>query len=513
MERLSHLPACLYASLFTVLLLGCPTQLDVNEFDKNELLPIGPDNIKTSQNILDGGQPAAIADSGQSNDQQNNNNIPGTPGRDGGFDAAANTADSGLHDIENNNNIRDSGNAENINLMDAGTAEEGLTDAGGANTDSWSTPVYLDGPQAPSSYLYERLAIGGLGTLEAVAIHPDGSYGLILERTEIVHVLDFATMQTTRFNVGNYTFNDVRFHPNGHTALLVGYKGGGNNTEGVLLRFDDHAWQHEEQTTTDLFTEVTSVPNATKIQSLRFPTNPNRPAIVLLTGGSSSNHIAYLRTYDINLDTFDYLGATSTGSTEVTDLAITNNEFGEEGVLIVGGHMGATFQYYTEIGGVSEWRNQPGTSNTGNISYVEAHPSGSYALPINWSSGKIYRFETGTMCTPSEALSYNLSNIRSIAFQPNGQRALIFGRTSGSLGSVYEYRHDRFECNSQTCDVSFVPINSFTSAPYQADSNTYLVDAAWRSDCVGGLLIANAPGLIITFQAEGNENCWDGLPQ
>ena len=509
MERFFNLQVCLQTSLFTFLLIGCPTQLDVNEIDQNELLPIGPDATETSQSRVDGGQSTTMTDSGQSSDQQNNNNTPATPDNDGGTVSAPNTTDGGTNGIENHNNTSDSGNIENISTMDGGTAEEDMPDAGGTITDSWSEPSYPDGPQTPSSYLYERLAIGGLGTLEAVAIHPDGSYGLILERTDIVHVLDFATMQTTRFDVGNYTFNDVRFHPNGDAALLVGYKGTGNNTEGVLLRFNDNSWRNNEQTVSNLFTEVVSVPDALKIQSLRFPTNPNRPAILLFTGGSSANRIAYLRTYDINLDTFEYLGATSTGSTEVTDLAIVNNEFGDEGILIVGGHMGATFQYYTEVGGVSEWRNQPGTSNTGNISYVEAHPSGAYALPINWSSGKIYRFETGTMCTSSEALNYNLSNIRSIAFQPNGQRALIFGRTSGSLGSVYEYRHDRFECNSQTCDVSFTPINNFTSAPYNADSNTYLVDGAWRSDCVGGLLVANDPGLIITFQAEGNQACWE----
>ena len=38
-----------------------------------------------------------------------------------------------------------------------------------------------------------------------------------------------------------------------------------------------------------------------------------RELTFFFTGGSSSNRLAYLRTYDIENDNFDYLGTTSTG--------------------------------------------------------------------------------------------------------------------------------------------------------------------------------------------------------
>jgi len=495
----------MYALAFS----GCPTQLNVSDVEKNNLLPIGPESQNTSQNLSDSGVVLPSLDAGHASQHNNIPNEPDAQSDGGEGESAAAPVNNDAGNPSAHAGLTDASIIDATPDMDAGAALELIADAGQTDTGAWETPVYEEGPITPSSYTYERLAIGGLGTLEAVAIHPDGTYAIILERTEVAHVLNLATMQATPFELGNYTWNDVRFHPNGTTALLVGYQGAGSETEGIIFKFNDHAWRTGIQTTENLFTEVSDVPSALKIVSLKFPTNPESSAIILFTGGSSSNRIAYLRSYNVELDLFEYLGATSTGATEMTDLAFVNNEFGNMGILIVGGHMGAAFHYYTEVGGVSEWRAQPGNSNTGNISYVEAHPSGNYAIPINWSSGKIYRFESGTMCTSSEALSYNLSNIRSIAFQPNGQRALIFGRTSGSLGSIYEYRHDRFECSFQNCDVSYAPINNFSSTPYNADSNTYLMDGAWRSDCVGGLLVSNDPGMIITFQAEGAVACWD----
>lgn len=99
--------------------------------------------------------------------------------------------------------------------------------------------------------------------------------------------------------------------------------------------------------------------------------------------------------------------------------------------------------------------------------------------------------------------------MRSIAFQPDGRRALIFGRTYLNQGSIHEFRFDQFQCGWQSCAIGGVPIPNFNAAPYNADNDTYLVDGAWRSDCEGGLLVADDPGMVITFKVEGGESCWD----
>ena len=126
-------------------------------------------------------------------------------------------------------------------VQDGGVSQTGLSDsAPNANPDSWRSPIIRKGWSMPGSYVYERIA-GGLGVTEAVAIHPDASYALIPQRTDIVHILDFSTMTTTRLDVGNFTFSDVRFHPNGESALLVGYQTNGSTTEGVLIHFKDQA--------------------------------------------------------------------------------------------------------------------------------------------------------------------------------------------------------------------------------------------------------------------------------
>ena len=354
--------------------------------------------------------------------------------------------------------------------------------------------------------------MGGFGEGAAVAIHPNGDYALIAERTDVVHLMQFSTMQTSKFELStssNYTFTDIRFHPNGHAALLVGHQKNGSSTEGLLIQFDDAAWRSGSTDPTTLFTPLADVPDALKIPALRFPNNPAEPAVLLFVTGSGNTTLTTLRQFDLELNEYVWLGTTNTPYVEMTDLSIVKNEFGGFGVLVVGGHSGATFKYFTEIGGVPEWRDEPGNSNTGNLSYVEAHPSGEYALPINWSSGKLYRFENGNMCSSGDAISYSINNVKSIAWQPNGQRALIFGRTFTSEGSIHGFRHDQFQCGYQSCAIGYVPIINFTGTPYFADGNTYLVDGAWRPDCTGGLLVANDPGMVITFQVEGETNCWD----
>ena len=397
--------------------------------------------------------------------------------------------------------------------VDAGTTEPNATpngsDAGGNGE---SNPGWELGPSQSGTYLYNRLEIGGMSAGSAIAIHPDGTYALVAERTDSVHLIHLDNFSSIRFELASsnsYFFTDVRFHPQGGAALLVGHRQNGSTTEGLIVKFDDAAWRSGATETSQLFETLEAVPAALKIPALRFTADEPSLATILFVSGTSSNKLVTLRQYNLDQGSFALLGSTNTSYVEMTDLSLVKNEFGGFGVLVVGGHMGAQFKFYTEVGGAAEWRSQPGNSNAGNISHAEAHPSGDYALPISWSGDKIYRFAAGNMCSSSEALSHSITNVRSIAWQPNGARALIFGRTALSEGPVYEYRHDRFECDAQNCEVGYVPIPNFNGSPYFAQENTHLVDGAWRTNCEGGLLLTDEPAMLITFQVEGANPCWN----
>ena len=253
---------------------GCPNSIEVEDLNKNNLLPVGPNT--QSEDVKDAGLREDGHDSG--NGSANHETIIEPNLADAGNSEGTQTpaqSDSGVSPgtvIAPNTDAGGDPIIATPTVQDGGVSQTGLSDSGApnANPDSWSEPDYTEGPSMPGSYVYERIAVGGLGVTEAVAIHPDASYALILQRTDIVHILDFSTMTTTRLDVGNFTFSDVRFHPNGESALLVGYQTNGSTTEGVLIHFKDQAWRAGQHTVGDLFEEVNDVPSSLKIKVFVF---------------------------------------------------------------------------------------------------------------------------------------------------------------------------------------------------------------------------------------------------
>ena len=90
------------------------------------------------------------------------------------------------------------------------------------------------------------------------------------------------------------------------------------------------------------------------------------------------------------------------------------------------------------------------------------------------------------------------------------------GRASGNplRGTVIEYRHDLFHCpHAGDCDLTDVSVPGFGEPPYNATSNTYLLDAAFRPGCDGGIVVGghhsfnSSTGYIIRFQIEGARRC------
>lgn len=372
------------------------------------------------------------------------------------------------------------------------------------------------GPVTPSpgTYIYSRTAVGGLNDSVAVAFHPDGTYALVLERTDEVHVYDWASGTATRIDLRvasrTVTLDDVAFSADGATAWIVGHERISSTDSGVIIGFDDAAWRAGDGAAA--FSRLAATTSGERPSGIAIPRAPSggpgdgRP--VVLTQSGTSPYIARLRELDPETGTFDGLFVARSTGAGCDDLTFADNEFGEWGIVLACGTNGAEILYYTEVAGVGEWR--AGTGGFGNVSRLDAHPSGDYALIVNWSSTRIYRHESGGLLTTSSSPSL-VNGMWDVSFSPDGRFALILGSGRGTMlrGTVYEFRHDLYSAAEMT-DVS---IEGFALAPYLASSSTQLKSSAWRPGCDGGLIVggttsgSGSTGMVIEFQRSSGIDC------
>lgn len=372
------------------------------------------------------------------------------------------------------------------------------------------------------SYVYERVPIGGLGNQAAVAFHPSNDWALMLQRTELVRVVQTEDLTTESYDPpgsGSIYWQDLAFNPDGSVAILVGYRltSGSSSTTGVVYRFDTETWA-----TSGLATAVTALtPTAAdRYMAVEFNENSGEFTLLSANGTGTSSYNVALRSYNAQANTFGFIAAQATGA-GCSDFAFVNNEFGDPGTLIVCGENGYDAVYWTEVAGVNEWRLDLGNNLLGNTSRVAAHPSGNYALLMSWSGDAIYRFQGGLVNGYSAAPRFSTRRIWGAEFAPDGRRALIYGQymsiSGGAFFVVLEYRHDEYVCTAAltpSCELTEVSIRGADVAPWIAPSGARIADASWRSDCDGGLLVGGNSsfsgeyGLVATFQLEGGRPCW-----
>lgn len=362
-------------------------------------------------------------------------------------------------------------------------------------------------------YQYERLPIGGLEEARGVAFHPDGRYAVVLAYTDVVHVIDWATLSSRRFDVGPARgalyWEDLAFDPSGDRAVLVGWRAVADGREGVVFHLEDAALRAGDDPPV---VETSRLPGE-ELAAITWPWDPGGLPVVLTR--ANQGRIATLREYDPAAGRFDGLVAARPSRAGCNDVAFAANELGGPGLLVVCGINGAEVLYYTEIGGFGEWRRNPGAPNLGNMARVAAHPPGDYALIVAWSGRRLLRFEAGLIDPVRDAPVFATRGIWGIAFQQEGQRALIVGRAGGDplTGTVIEYRHPAYRCDALDCGLTEAHVPGFSVAPYNASSNTYLLDAAFRPGCDGGLIVGGetdwqrSTGVVIRFQIENGRPC------
>ncbi len=357
-------------------------------------------------------------------------------------------------------------------------------------------------------YSYERLALGGLSDLVKVAFHPSGTYALVAQRSGAIHIVDASTLTSTRLTfpgAATVFVEDVAFSAAGDVALIVGQRVSGNTASAALFVFDD---------ATAGLREV-SVAAATAIAAAAFGWN-GRFALLFRTEGGGS-YSAVLRTFDPATDAFTALG-TSPTSAGCTDIAIVKNEFAAPGIFITCGINGYDGAFYTEVGGQAEMRTGSalGSTNLGNTAHVAAHPSGDYALAVSWAGRSLRRFEGGQVNAAADAAPLSTRPIWSVAFAPDGGRALIVGGVANGVATVIEYRHDLYSCAGglgASCDLTDVSVPGIAAPPFNAPEGFQLNDAAFRPGCDGGFLVGGLSnfntdaGMVIRFQLENGVPC------
>jgi len=429
-------------------------------------------------------------------------------------------ADTGIADT----GAADTGAAD-TGVADTGVADTGAADTGAADSATPDTGVADGGadtgmadagpPPTPArgTYRYTRLPIGALRESHRVAFHPDGSYAVYLENSNVLHVYDWATRSDTILNIdppgsATVTLSDFDFDPSGAFGLLVGTERNGSSDTGVVYRFDDAAWRAGTPSSV-MLRQISADRAGTRFVAAAYPWVDGLPMVLAQTG--SSPYVATLRRFDPTTGDFTSFITARATSAGCEDLAFVNNEFGGEGVALVCGLNGAEAPYWTSVGGVAEWRAGPSAGSLGNTSRVEAHAGGDYALAIGGSGRRIHRFQAGAWTPLAGTLWFRTLGILALGFQQDGRRALVVGRAAGSplSAAVLEYRHDLYVM-SEVADVS---IAGFDAAPWLGDSNTFLRDVDFRPGCDGGLIVggksnfSGSQGLLIEFALEGGVSC------
>jgi hypothetical protein len=380
-------------------------------------------------------------------------------------------------------------------------------------------PVEPPPTPPPGLYAFDRIPLGGAEELRAVDFHPGADYAVILQRTNVVHVLDWATQTAVRYDLRpgpnqNIYWDDLAFDPSGDFAYAVGTLITANSREGVIYRFDDAVYRQRDAAMQVPLAQVQRVAGQ-EFTGIEYPWDGGHPVVLAKSGQSGPN--AFLRDLDPTTDAFGDLVHAQPVGVGCEDLAFVNNEFGDPGILVVCGTNGEGAFYYTWVAGIPEVRVDPGNNNMGNTSAVQAYPGGDYALIMGWSGRHLWRFQDGLINTFNDAPWFQRSDVYALRFQQEGQRALIFGGSFGNplRGILIEYRHDLYRCPNPfaDCDFTDVSIPNFGAAPFAAASGTRLNDAGFRPGCDGGVLVGGktdfngSSAQLVKFQIQGARDC------
>ncbi len=344
------------------------------------------------------------------------------------------------------------------------------------------------------AYQYDPIPAFGLVNPKATAFHPSGAYALILNGRDTVWRFDSTTRMLTQVGAAgtNVAWRDLAFQRDGENAVLLGNDTTGN--AGRIYLFDH---------TTGAVTEMANQRFAGGTYESIEWRNASTPAKLLgQIPSSGSGYIAWIWPFEVAT------GRASSG-VKVTptpagcqDLGLATDAFDFPATAVVCGVNGAHVFHIDSGENVV-----PHTGNAGNTSRIASRPQHDYSLAVGWSGNRLYRFERGAWQTgftqPQVAGGFQ------VEFDSLGARAIVLGGLGGSVGQVYEYRHDLFT----DADLTDVSIQNFDQPPYNADGFVQLNDAGWRSGCDAGLIVGGSDtltskkGYVIRFSVVNGTGC------
>lgn len=410
--------------------------------------------------------------------------VSATPdaGRGGAVDLGA---DAGLPDAQ----VADAG------TLDSGGPDQGTADLG--SPDAGAAPIIA----APGRYAFRPFFVAGMNPREGlwrVAVSPDDRWIVASAYYDQIFVIDRAskllarTIRLTASGAERVRIGDAVFLPSGE-VLVTATALSGTFPSGRMYVFSPgvDAPPIEVARERGMWLERAAL-EGTAADVIGWED---------LGGGR----------YVMSLFRLDVVGRVWTRRLSQTTSA------GCEGLALAADGLGGRGQVYTcglgggEVGHVDAFGGAYSGPGIGNVSYVDGHPSGDYALAVAWASARLARFEAGVWTSGSAAPDLRTARLQNIAFSSDGRRALIVGgyEPLTRRAEMREYRDGAYSTQAVT-DVS---ISGFDQTPFLGINGSGLFDASWRPGCDGGYVVGGCGSLtcgrgwLLEFDVTNGRQC------
>ena len=414
----------------------------------------------------------------------------------GAHDAAADDIDAGALDAgARDAGARDAGARDAGPPRDAGARDAAPRDAGPVARDGGAYPDAGAAIVPRGTYGFTRRTVAPIPTnaeLTHIAIAPDGRSMIVSERYDRLHVIALPAETYVRAVVlpkvagESLAIAGMRYAGSRIVIAATAYAGGG--TSGRIFRTGPQGEGVEAVG-----------PAFSGVSYESVDGHPSTAGHVVIAGRTSGA----LRIYSMDPEgSAAVLEGQAPIAAGCQDAAPVLDGLGRASLVYacgmnggaVGEFDGATFQY------------GPATTNT---SHVASRPQRDYALFVNWSAGRLLRYEAGTFTVGSAAPELGSIDLWDLAFSDDGQRALITGEMIQGTAQLREYRDRAYSTNG----ISDVSIPNFDAAPWSGANGVVLWEAAWRpgSDCgyvVGGCGTAGCQrGYLVAFEVLNGRPC------
>lgn len=352
------------------------------------------------------------------------------------------------------------------------------------------------------SYAFRRLflpSISATGELAELALSPDDRTLIVGARMDRIYVVDVQT-ETSSITITlpkdsnePISITGIAYAQNGGYVLITGNAQLSGQVQGRTYRSGPHG---------ESLIEIGTRRSGVSLEAIAVA--PSGEVRVIGYDEVGGTYGAYVWRYDDGVRGLvdDQVGFTMAGC---QDLAFVRDTAIDVTVAFTCGINGAEIGTLDGTGGFLYG------PPTGNTSHIASRPDLTYALAVDWSAGRLLRYESGLWTAGSAAPDLASSRLWNVAFSTDGIRALITGQYDAASRALIlrEFRHDLYT----TSEIASVSIPAFDLPPWNGASGAIFNDAVWRSagDCgfiVGGCSSGSCMrGYLVSFQVTNGRPC------